>query len=61
MSLLIGDIEHLQFNIVFLIILLIWTIITTSNVDLDMRYYDSLITPLEYVDGLSFVVAKRKK
>ena len=29
--------------------------------NLDMRYHDSLITPLEYLDGLSFVVAKRKK
>ncbi len=38
------------------------TIVIQSRVDnLDMRYYDSLITPLEYLDGLSFVVAKRKK
>ena len=29
--------------------------------NLDMRYYDSLITPLAYLDGSSFVVAKRKK
>jgi hypothetical protein len=29
--------------------------------NLNMRYNDSLITPMEYLDGLSFVVAKRKK
>jgi hypothetical protein len=29
--------------------------------NLNMRYYDSLITPMEYSDGLSFVAAKRKE
>ena len=29
--------------------------------NLDMRRYDCLVTPIEYLDGLSFVVVKRKK
>ncbi|CAF3647620.1 unnamed protein product [Rotaria sp. Silwood1] len=29
--------------------------------NLNMRYNDGLITPMEYLDGLSFVVAKKKK
>ena len=29
--------------------------------NLDIRYYDRLITTVEYLDGLSFIVAKRKK
>lgn len=38
------------------------TIAIQRRIDnLNMRYYDNLITPLEYLDGLSFVVAKRKK
>ena len=28
--------------------------------NLDMRYYDCLLTLMEYLDGLSFVVAKQK-
>ena len=27
----------------------------------DVRYYDGVINVMEYLDGLSFVVAKRKK
>ena len=29
--------------------------------NLDQRYYDGLINVIEYLDGLSFVVAKRRK
>lgn len=29
--------------------------------NLNERYYNNLITSMEYLDGLSFVVAKRKK
>lgn len=29
--------------------------------NLGQRYYDCAISALEYLDGLSFVVAKRKK
>jgi hypothetical protein len=38
------------------------TIAIQRRVDnLDMRYKDGLITPMGYLDGLSFIVAKRKK
>ncbi len=38
------------------------TIAIQRRIDnLNMRYNDGLITPMEYLDGLSFVVAKRKK
>ncbi len=38
------------------------TIAIQRRVDnLNMRYKDGLITPMEYLDGLSFVAAKRKK
>jgi hypothetical protein len=29
--------------------------------NLDKRYYDGLINVMEYLDGLSYTVAKRKK
>jgi hypothetical protein len=38
------------------------TIAIQRRIDnLDRRYYDCLLTPMEYLDGLSFVVAKRKQ
>ncbi len=38
------------------------TIAIQRRIDnLNMRFNDGLITPMEYLDGLSFVVAKRKK
>jgi len=38
------------------------TITIQRRVDnVNMRYKDGLITPMEYLDGLSFIVAKRKK
>ena len=38
------------------------TIAIQRRIDnLNIRYNDNLITSMEYLDGLSFVVAKRKK
>jgi hypothetical protein len=38
------------------------TIAIQRRIDnLDRRYYDGLITVMEYLDGLSYTVAKRKK
>jgi hypothetical protein len=38
------------------------TIAIQRRIDnLDKRYYDGLINVMEYLDGLSFTVAKRKK
>ena len=38
------------------------TIAIQRRIDnLDKRYYDGLISVMEYLDGLSFTIAKRKK
>ena len=38
------------------------TIAMQGRIDnLDKQYYDGLIDVMEYLDGLSFTVAKRKK
>jgi hypothetical protein len=38
------------------------TVAIQRHIDnLDKRYYDGLIPPMEYLDGLSVVVAKGKK
>jgi hypothetical protein len=38
------------------------TIAIQRRIDnLGIRYYDGIINVMEYLDGLSFVVAKRKK